>query len=204
MNIDKRIYVAGHNGMVGSSIVRALVRQGYKDIVTSDRSEVDLTNQAAVSQFFKKNAFYTTGAIFLDKTTRARTTGKQDFSWFWRNPKYSTFLLKTCGCFPYIRLILGQRQVKVLVSPNDLTQNEPKRHPKVPDETGDEVCKGIIRKYIDKLNTTAYPEAQRASGYSRHWVLHARTVWGRFIFPRIWPLHGCTERKKSCPGKARI
>ena len=55
MNIDKRIYVAGHNGMVGSSIVRALVRQGYKDIVTSDRSEVDLTNQAAVSQFFKKN-----------------------------------------------------------------------------------------------------------------------------------------------------
>lgn len=55
MNIDKRIYVAGHNGMVGSSIVRALIRQGHKDIVTSDRSEVDLTNQAAVSQFFKKN-----------------------------------------------------------------------------------------------------------------------------------------------------
>jgi len=52
---DKRIFVAGHNGMVGSAIVRALNRMGYKDIVTANRNDLDLTDQLAVDSFFKKN-----------------------------------------------------------------------------------------------------------------------------------------------------
>ncbi|WP_188421147.1 GDP-L-fucose synthase [Oxalicibacterium solurbis] len=48
----KRIYVAGHRGMVGSAIVRALNVRGYADIVTRTHAELDLTNQAQVADFF--------------------------------------------------------------------------------------------------------------------------------------------------------
>lgn len=48
-----RIYVAGHRGMVGSAIVRALQAKGYTNLVTRAHSELDLTNQAAVHAFFQ-------------------------------------------------------------------------------------------------------------------------------------------------------
>jgi GDP-L-fucose synthase len=49
---QEKIYVAGHRGMVGSAIVRALQEQGEKNIVTRTHAELDLTNQAGVQQFF--------------------------------------------------------------------------------------------------------------------------------------------------------
>jgi GDP-L-fucose synthase len=51
-NLNKRIYVAGHNGMVGSAIVRALARRGLTNICMRTHSELDLTNQSAVRSFF--------------------------------------------------------------------------------------------------------------------------------------------------------
>src|SRR5690554_4018017 len=47
------VFVAGHRGMVGSAILRALGRRGVGDIVTRSRSELDLTDQAAVRAFFE-------------------------------------------------------------------------------------------------------------------------------------------------------
>ena len=47
-----KIYVAGHRGMVGSAIVRALQSQGHSNLLTRTRAELDLTNQAAVQAFF--------------------------------------------------------------------------------------------------------------------------------------------------------
>jgi GDP-L-fucose synthase len=52
MRRQEKIYVAGHLGMVGSAIVRALCKQGEIDIVTRTRTELDLINQSAVQQFF--------------------------------------------------------------------------------------------------------------------------------------------------------
>lgn len=52
MEKNSKIYVAGHRGMVGSAIVRELIRQGYTNIITRTHSELDLTRQAAVEQFF--------------------------------------------------------------------------------------------------------------------------------------------------------
>ena len=52
MEQDSKIYVAGHRGMVGSAIVRELTRQGYSNIVTRTHSELDLTDQRAVNEFF--------------------------------------------------------------------------------------------------------------------------------------------------------
>jgi GDP-L-fucose synthase len=50
---SKRIYIAGHNGMVGSAIVRRLKAEGASDLILKDRSELDLTNQASVERFFE-------------------------------------------------------------------------------------------------------------------------------------------------------
>jgi GDP-L-fucose synthase len=47
-----KIYVAGHNGLVGSAIVRQLKKEGYTNIITRTRTEVDLCNQKQVEQFF--------------------------------------------------------------------------------------------------------------------------------------------------------
>ena len=52
MNKDSKIYVAGHHGMVGSAIVRELMRQGYGNIVVRTHAELDLTRQEAVESFF--------------------------------------------------------------------------------------------------------------------------------------------------------
>ena len=49
-----KIYVAGHNGLVGSAVLRLLKIKGYKNIVVKNRNELDLTNQKKVYEFFKK------------------------------------------------------------------------------------------------------------------------------------------------------
>lgn len=52
MEKNAKIYVAGHRGMVGSAIVRALRKQGYENIITRTHAELDLTRQEAVEAFF--------------------------------------------------------------------------------------------------------------------------------------------------------
>lgn len=52
MNLDAKIYVAGHRGLVGSAIVRNLQDKGYTNIVCRTHKELDLTNQEAVRTFF--------------------------------------------------------------------------------------------------------------------------------------------------------
>ncbi|HET9821638.1 MAG TPA: GDP-L-fucose synthase, partial [Burkholderiaceae bacterium] len=52
--LDDAIFVAGHRGMVGSAIVRRLQALGYRNLVTAPRSELDLTDQAAVRAFFAR------------------------------------------------------------------------------------------------------------------------------------------------------
>jgi GDP-L-fucose synthase len=51
--LDAAIYVAGHRGMVGSAVARALRRAGYTRIIARTRQELDLTDQAAVGAFFE-------------------------------------------------------------------------------------------------------------------------------------------------------
>jgi len=54
LQLNQKIYVAGHRGMVGSAIVRELQKQGYQNIITTPHSKLDLTNQAEVKDFFEK------------------------------------------------------------------------------------------------------------------------------------------------------
>ena len=52
MDKNAKIYVAGHNGMVGSALVRKLTAEGYTNIITRSHKELDLTRQADVEAFF--------------------------------------------------------------------------------------------------------------------------------------------------------
>ena len=54
INLNSKIFVAGHKGLVGSAIVRKLKEKGYKNILTVSRSKLDLTNQQKVFNFLKK------------------------------------------------------------------------------------------------------------------------------------------------------
>ena len=54
MNLNDKIYIAGHLGLVGSAIVRRLEVLGYKNLITRTRKELDLTDQVSVSGFLSK------------------------------------------------------------------------------------------------------------------------------------------------------
>jgi GDP-L-fucose synthase len=75
MNFNDKIYVAGHNGLVGSAIVRYLQQQGYRYIITSNSSDLDLRDQHDVKKFFQKEkpqfvfmAAAKVGGIMANKT----------------------------------------------------------------------------------------------------------------------------------------
>ena len=54
MELNAKIYVAGHDGMVGSAIVRNLKSKGYTNFITKHYTELDLRNQEAVNKFFEQ------------------------------------------------------------------------------------------------------------------------------------------------------
>ena len=78
METSSKIYVAGHNGMVGSAIVRKLKQQGFVNLVLKSSTELDLRNQQAVHSFFEKEkpeyvflAAAKVGGILANNTYRA-------------------------------------------------------------------------------------------------------------------------------------
>lgn len=78
MKKDAKIYVAGHRGLVGSSILRALDRAGYKNVVYRTHQELNLTNFGAVKNFFEQEkpeyvflAAAKVGGILANKTRKA-------------------------------------------------------------------------------------------------------------------------------------
>lgn len=78
MQVQDRIYIAGHRGMVGSAIKRKLEQEGFTNFITRTSSELDLRNQAAVKAFFKEEkpdhvflAAAKVGGIVANNTYRA-------------------------------------------------------------------------------------------------------------------------------------
>lgn len=78
MNLDSKVYIAGHRGMVGSAIERFLRNKGYSNIVTRSSAELDLRNQSAVQEFFQSErpqfvflAAAKVGGILANNTYRA-------------------------------------------------------------------------------------------------------------------------------------
>lgn len=79
MQKESKIYIAGHTGMVGSAIVRKLIKEGYTNLVFRTSKELDLTNQQAVISFFEQEqpeyvflAAAKVGGIEANNTYRAQ------------------------------------------------------------------------------------------------------------------------------------
>ena len=51
---DDKIFVTGHNGLVGSAVLRALQKKKFKNIITINRNDLDLFDQKKVNLFLKK------------------------------------------------------------------------------------------------------------------------------------------------------
>jgi GDP-L-fucose synthase len=78
MNKDSKIFIAGHNGMVGSAIYRKLKSEGYSNIIVRSSKELDLINQSTVNDFFNTEkpeyvfiAAAKVGGIIANNTLRA-------------------------------------------------------------------------------------------------------------------------------------
>ncbi|MEI7965636.1 MAG: GDP-L-fucose synthase [Chitinophagaceae bacterium] len=79
MNKTDSIYIAGHNGMVGSALKRKLEAEGFLNLITRSSSQLDLRNQQAVNDFFEKEkpayifiAAATVGGILANNNFRAQ------------------------------------------------------------------------------------------------------------------------------------
>lgn len=75
LNKNSKIYVAGHRGLVGSAIIRSLIKQGYNNLITKTRQELNLLDAQTVAEFFKKEkpeyiflAAAKVGGIMANKT----------------------------------------------------------------------------------------------------------------------------------------
>ena len=75
MEKNSKIYIAGHLGLVGSAITRALVSRNFTNLVLKTRAELDLLDQTAVEKFFQKEkpeyvflAAAKVGGIMANKT----------------------------------------------------------------------------------------------------------------------------------------
>ena len=78
IKLNSKIYVAGHNGLVGSAIVRELKKKGYQNILVASKKKLDLTNQSNVLRFLRKNkpnfiflAAAKVGGIYSNKKYKA-------------------------------------------------------------------------------------------------------------------------------------
>lgn len=79
INKKSKIFLTGHKGLVGSAILRCLIKKGYKNIVTVNRTNLDLRNQNKVFKFLKNNKFdgvinaaAKVGGIYANNTFKAQ------------------------------------------------------------------------------------------------------------------------------------
>ena len=104
MDFNSKIYVAGHLGMVGSSIVRALNRAGYNNIIGRSIDELDLCNQNEVNLFFKKEKpDYVILAAAKVGGIMANIQSPADFIWI--NTMIECNIIKACHDYGVKKLL---------------------------------------------------------------------------------------------------
>ncbi|MDA0902430.1 MAG: GDP-L-fucose synthase [Proteobacteria bacterium] len=82
MKLDSKIFIAGHNGLVGSAILRRLQKEGYNNLITRNRSELDLMDFNAVKEFFaQQNPEYVVLAAAKVGGIKANTDYIADFTY---------------------------------------------------------------------------------------------------------------------------
>ena len=159
MNLDDKIYVAGHRGLVGSAIVRSLERKGYKNVIGRTHSELDLKDQVAVRNFFETEkpdvvvlAAAKVGGI------NANNTAPADFAY--ENLQIQCNVIKCCHDFKVKKLLfLGSTGVYPKMAPQPIPEdalltgpleqtNEAYAIAKI---SGMQMCKYFKRQYGDNF-----------------------------------------------------
>jgi GDP-L-fucose synthase len=104
MKLDSKIFVAGHNGMVGSAIVRRLTELGYTNIITLNRNKLNLLDQSEVDNFFRKvSPEYVFLAAAKVGGINANQTQKADF--LYENLMIQTNVIKSYYTYDVKKLI---------------------------------------------------------------------------------------------------
>ena len=159
MNLDDKIYVAGHRGLVGSAIVRSLERKGYKNVIGRTHSELDLKDQVAVRNFFETEkpdvvvlAAAKVGGI------NANNTAPADFAY--ENLQIQCNVIKCCHDFKVKKLLfLGSTCIYPKMAPQPIPEdalltgpleqtNEAYAIAKI---SGMQMCKYFKRQYGDNF-----------------------------------------------------
>lgn len=155
MNLSSKIYVAGHNGLVGSAIVRLLISRGFKNILLSSHDNLDLTNQLQVNTFFEEeNPEYVILAAAKVGGIHANNTYPADFIYqnlmieanvinaaFKANVKRLLFLGSTCI---YPKSVKNPMQEDALLTGILEPTNEPYAIAKI---AGIKLCESYNRQY---------------------------------------------------------
>lgn len=123
MNKTDKIYVAGHRGLVGSAIVRNLQEKGYTKVIGKTHKELDLTNQAAVRNFFEEErpdvvvlAAAKVGGINANNTTPA------DF--IYDNLQIQCNVIKCCHDYHVSKLLfLGSTCIYPKMAPQPIPED---------------------------------------------------------------------------------
>ena len=159
MDKNSKIYVAGHNGMVGSAIKRKLEEEGYRNLVFRSSSELDLENQKSTEEFFQIEkpeyvfiAAAKVGGIYANDTYRAEFIYKNlqiqnhliHFSWKY-GVKKLLFLASNCV---YPKLSPQPMKEEYLLSGYLEPTNEPFAVAKI---AGIKMCESYNRQYGTKF-----------------------------------------------------
>ena len=155
MEHNDKIYIAGHNGLVGSAIVRQLEERGFKNILVCSRDDMDLTNQNDVRDFFQNErpdyvilAAAKVGGIYANNTFPADFIYENTmietniiYSAFKNKVKRLLFLGSTCI---YPKLIKQPMQEEDLLTDVLEETNEPYALSKI---LGIKLCESFNRQY---------------------------------------------------------
>ncbi len=157
MEKNAKIYVAGHRGLVGSAIVRSLEKAGYTNIVKRTHSELDLTNQAAVVEFFEKERpDYVVLAAAHVGGINANQTYPADFIYI--NSMIQCNVIKAAHDFKVKKLLfLGSSCIYPKMAPQPMTEDALLTGPlettnegyAIAKIAGLEMCKFFKRQYGD-------------------------------------------------------
>ncbi|MCM1160405.1 MAG: GDP-L-fucose synthase [Roseburia sp.] len=157
MEKTDKIYVAGHRGLVGSAIVRSLKEKGYENIIGRTHKELDLTNQAAVREFFQQEkpdvvvlAAAKVGGIHANDTAPA------EFAY--ENMQIQCNVIKCCHDFKVKKLLfLGSTCIYPRMAPQPIPEDalltgpleETNEAYAIAKIAGLEMCKFYKRQYGD-------------------------------------------------------
>ena len=93
MKKSDKIFIAGHNGLVGNAVYKLLKKKGFKNLITIDRKKIDLRNSILVENFFKKKKIdYMVMAAARAGGIIANSSNQKDF--FLDNIEIQNSLLK--------------------------------------------------------------------------------------------------------------